>query len=284
MSEVGNLIDSAAIYAEYVGGLGDAILRMYFSGQSWYGRLETLTEREHAVVTLMSHSPYLKEVFLWHPKRKRIHVLDLGFTTTFHPWENREWRVEHDLPPEAPCPPYTPSDTLTFYPSPSDRGMLRRIRKSPSRYIVLAAVAGKPEKSIPPVLREEIAWVTTMFGFRIVVVGRSSYFRPEDLSWSRKPSRKDFVDAVDRLTVPGMMRLVKGAAGIVSADTSVLHAAWQEHKPVFLLYNRWTAENLVPRGPVGYMQGIDRGETDHMEFSNYTNDRLRRWLSNRVEV
>jgi len=275
------LIESAGVYAEYVGGLGDAILRMYFSGKAWYEQLETLSPRERGVVVLMSHSPYLKEVFRWHPKRKRIHVLDLGFTTDFHPWENREWRLAHGLPEAAPCPPYAPSRTLTFYPSPSDKALLRRARRR-GPYIVLAAVAGKPEKTIPPHICEEIVWSTSLSGHRVITVGRSRYFRREDLVWSKNPRFRDLIETVDRLSVPGMMELVKGAAGVVSADTSVLHAAWQEHKPVFLLYNRWTAENLVPRGPVGYMQGIDRGETDHMEFSNYTNDRLRRWLSNRI--
>jgi hypothetical protein len=269
------LIASAFSYQEYVGGLGDAILRMYFSGEVWYKLLERLPPKEHAVITLMCHNPYLAEVWQWHPKRKQIHVVDLGFTTPFHPWENKEWRVANGLPPEAPCPPHAPAATMEFYPSISDWKLLTPLMSN-EPYIVLAATAGGAGKSFPDEVRRSVISAITKARFKCLVVGRSMYLKREGRDRDAEPAF-GVIDAVDKLSVPGMIEAVKGAAGVVSADTSVLHAAWQEHRPVFLLYNQWTAENLVPRGPGGYMQGIDRPDTDHMQFSEYTNERFSNW-------
>jgi hypothetical protein len=263
--DIPQIIASAKIYAEYVGGLGDSILRMYFAGKSWHEPLLDLKDDEHAVISFMSHSPYISEIFNWHPKRKNIYVLDLGFNTTFHPWENSAWRLKHGLPENAPCPPYTPSETLEFFPSSDDRVFMKRLGLRP--YIVLASTAGRPEKTIPYSLRRSVVVEAIRQKFQIVVVGRSHYF--EDGRSNDVPEWNGVVNAIDILSVPGTAELVKRAAGIISADTSVLHMAWQEKRPVFLLYNKWTKDNLVSRGPVGYMQGIDRENTDHMEFSEF---------------
>lgn len=272
------LISRASIYAEYVGGLGDAILRMYFSGKEWYGPLEKIGPNSYAVVSLMCHNLHLAEVFKWHPKKDRIHVFDFGFTTPFHPWENAEWRVAHGLPMETLCPPNAPSESLTFYPSPEDLLVLSELKSKP--YIIMAATAGTPDKTIPELLREAAARRAVERGFQVVVVGRSIYLKREGRARELEAS-DGILDATDRLSVPGMIEAVKVAAGVISSDTSVLHAAWQQHRPVFLLYNRWCLKNLVSRGPVGYMQGIDRPDTDHMEFSAFTLGRLDKWLERR---
>jgi Glycosyltransferase family 9 (heptosyltransferase) len=268
------LVANAPILAEYVGGLGDCVLRMYQSGEQWYGAMERLSGRNYAVVVLMCHNPYLAEVWHWHPKAERIHVIDFGFNQSFHPWENPAWRFEHGLQREAPCPPSCLSETLRFYPSPEDEPVLSEIKKKP--YIIMAATAGDPAKTIPLDLRETLAAGALTAGFNVVVVGRSRYFRGERTQ--DVTSAGGIINAVDRLSVPGVAEAVKGAAGVISADSAVLHMAWHEHRPVFLLYNHATVEKLIPLGPVGYMQGIDRADTDHMEFANFDQSRLIRWL------
>jgi hypothetical protein len=278
--EVRRLIETADIYGEGCGGLGDVLLRLYFSGESWYTPLASLPPGSHAVFAFMCHNPYAAEIFQWHPARKRINVIDLGFTTSFHPWENREWRVEHGLLPEAPCPPHAPAKTLQFYPSPADLKFLKKV-KDGGKYIVLAATAGDPRKSIPNETRGGIVRGVIERGFQCLVVGRSMYLYREGNSVEGIDLAPGVVNGIDQLSVPGMIEVVKGASGVISSDTSVLHAAWHEHRPVFLLYNQWTLENMIPRGPVGYMQGIDRPDTDHMVFSAYTQERLVRWLAAR---
>jgi hypothetical protein len=277
--DIRRLIETADIYFEGCGGLGDLLLRLYFSGESAYTPLASLPRGSHAVFALMCHNPYAAEIWRWHPARKRIHVVDLGFTTSFHPWENRDWRVAHGLPPESPCPPHAPAETLQFWPSPADEKFLREVR-SGGPYIVVAATAGDPVKSIPDPARPSIVRSIVESGRRCVVVGRSMYIYREGRTVETE-TPMGVVNAVDRLSVPGTLELVKGAVGVVSADTSILHVAWHEHRPVFLLYNAWTLENMIPNGPVGYMQGIDRPDTDHMEFSAYTEERFRRWLDAR---
>jgi ADP-heptose:LPS heptosyltransferase len=276
---VEELIATADIYGEGVGGLGDLLLRFYFTGEAWYSPLASLPRGSHAVFALMCHNPYAAEIFKWHPARKQIHVIDLGFTTPFHPWENRDWRVAQGLPPEAPCPPHAPAQTLQFYPSPADLRFIEKV-KSGGRYVVMAATAGDPKKSIPDEIRASVMAETANQGAQCVVVGRGMYLNREGRS-SEIPATPGVVSAIDQLSVPGTIELVKGAAGVVSSDTSVLHAAWQEHRPVFLLYNQWTLETLIPHGPVGYMQGIDRKDTDHMTFGAYTEGRYRKWLEAR---
>jgi Glycosyltransferase family 9 (heptosyltransferase) len=276
-NNVRSLIVGAPLVLELVGGLGDAILRMYFSGDAWYGPLERLPPRDYAVVVLMCHNPYLAEVFQWHPNYHRIHVIDLGFTTPFHPWENPGWRFDHGLPKEAPCPPYMPAETLKFYPSPEDSKILAELRTK--KYIIMCASAGTKEKTIPAHPREVMAAAAVEAGYEVVIVGRSKYFfgeRKEDVL-----PRPGVTNLIDRLSVPGVAEAVKTAAGVISADTSVLHMAWQEQRPVFLLYNRWTLDNMIPRGPTGYMQGINRYDTDHMEFAAFNQDRFRKWIGAR---
>lgn len=279
LADIREDIRTAWVYMELVGGLGDAILRMYFSGGQWYKRLETMPPQARAVVALMCHNPYLAEVFQWHPRAAGIRVLDLGFTTSFHPWENADWRVAHGLPSAAPCPPHAPADTLAFYPSPEDRTVLDELSASP-RYLVMAATTGKPDKNIPQWTKEWIAKKAVEMGYRVLVVGRSRYLK-QDGREREIEAADGVIDATDRLSVPGMIEAVKLAHGVVSADTSVLHAAWHEHRPVFLLYNKHCLENYVSRGPVGYMQGINRPDTDHMLFSKFTPDRFVRWLEGR---
>lgn len=263
-------------YMEFVGGLGDAILRLYFSGQSWYGALDGLGPDERATVALMCHNSNLREVFEWHPKKDQIEVKDFGFNKGIHPWENSDWRVANGLPKDAPCPPYTPSKTLRFYPSPEDTELLDWLRGE--RFLVVGATAGTPDRTVPEKIRYDAARLALREGYRLVVVGRSRYFddgRTGDLDRLRS---EDIVDAVDWLSVPGMIEAVKLSSGVVAAHSATTLAAWCERRPVFLLYNDWTRRTLIPNGPVGYTVGIDRPDGDHMEFSEYTPDRFLRWL------
>lgn len=262
---------------EYVGGLGDAILRLYFSGKLWYGALEKMGDLDRAVVALMCHNSNLSEIFKWHPKRKHIGVLDFGFNMGFHPWENEDWRVARGLPAEAICPPHAPAETLTFYPSPEDKPLLDALRGK--KFIVMGATASTDERTIPEPIRHECAREAIKRGFEVLVVGRSRYFhqkRQNDI-----PMAPGVIDAVDRLSVPGTIEAIKLSAGAICAHSAVLHMAWSERKPVFLLYNEWMKKNLLPHGAVGYMQGINRDDTDHMEFSEYMPERIIAWVNQR---
>lgn len=271
------LIAGASVYGELLGGAGDALLRLYFTGKSWYNALFWMPPGEYAVFSLMCHNPYLFEIFAAHPCRYKIHLIDLGFTTPFHPWENKEWRVGNGLPPESPCPPHDPADSLQFFPLPEDTEVMESVL-SGGRFIIMSATAGAQEKNIPPHIQYAAADAAIESGFSVVVVGRSRY--KKDGAWNF-PKSKSVVDLTDKLSMPGTLELVKAASGVVTADTMILHASWKEGRPVFLLYNDWTKENLVSRGAVGYMHGINNPGTDHMTFSAYKQDLMRAWLKER---
>lgn len=262
------------LYMEFVGGLGDVILRMYFSGRLWYEALETMPEGERAKIVLMCHNPYLAEIFKWHPKKKQIDLFDFGFTTPFHPWENKEWRQARDLPDEAVCPPYSPSETMKFYPSPSDKELLKELRGE--RFIVLSATASTDDKSIPRQMGAELTKIALDKGFKVLVVGRRKYFH--DGRVNDVEIVPGVIDAVDNLTVPGTIEAIKLSKGVITAHSAALHMAWSENIPVFLIYNEFIKKVVVPCGPVGYMQGMNRKDTDHMEFSEYQKERAYKWL------
>jgi ADP-heptose:LPS heptosyltransferase len=265
------------LYMEFVGGLGDAIIRMYFSGRTWYGAIESLLENERARVVLMSHSPYLAEIFKWHPKRKQIDVNDLGFKTPFHPWENAKWRMEHGLAKEAVCPPHSPAETLKFYPSPSDQEILDELRGQ--KFVVLSATASSPQKTIPVQIRQEMATVAISMGFKVLVVGRRYYFK--DGRVNDIEVVPGVIDAVDNLTVPGTIEAIKLSRGVLTAHSAALHMAWCEKRPVFLLYDTMTGKLVLPAGAVGYMHGAKQLGTDHMYISDYKRDRFAKWMAAR---
>lgn len=259
---------------EFVGGLGDALMRMYFSGREWYGAIEKLPAGGRAEVVLMCHNPYLAEIFKWHPKRKQIDVKDFGFKTHFHPWENKEWRVAHGLSKESVCPPYAPADTLKFYPSPSDKEILDELHDQ--KFVMLSATASTPEKSIPAAMRQEMATAALSKGYKVLVVGRRYYFK--DGRTNDIEIVPGVIDAVDSLTVPGTIEAVKLSRGVLTAHSAALHMAWSEKRPVFLLYDEATGKSVLPCGPVGYMSGMNRHDTDHMEISAYTRGRFLKWM------
>lgn len=260
-------------YAEFMGGLGDMVLRMY----DWdlYSQFEQLGPGETGAVVLMVHNPYAWELFAWHPKRDQLMVFDYGFKTAYHPWENTQWRISRGIPPHSPHPSGGPQAALKFYPSPEAQVILDQLYAG-GPYVVFGATAGTPERSIPEPQREEIAEILLKAGHRIVVVGSSRYFKGER-RWDLRP-RPGIIDLTDKLTVPGMATAISHAAGVVTAHTCTLHLGWRMNRPVFLLYDRWHKETTLPLGPVGYMAGINQPTTDHMEFPEYRPERVTRWL------
>lgn len=260
-----------SVYMEFMGGLGDVILRMHQTGG--YVQLDQMKPGESAVVVIMSHNPYVRELFEWHPSCEVTWVYDLGFTTPFHPWENMSWRIRHGLPQSQPMLLPPPKAPVNYYPSPDDLKLIEPLSKSP--YVVISVSAGEENRTIPGPVRESIAdWVIGS-GFRLVVVGRSKYRRDRNLDIRQRPN---VVDTTDLLSVPGVAELIRRSAAVVSSHTSVFHIAIEMNKPTMLLYPDFVRERYVTKGPVGYMKGIDRAGNDHMEFKDYTQKRMAKWI------
>ena len=264
---------------ELVGGLGDCGPPDVLQRRGVVRAAgETLAANSTAVVSLMCHNPYLAEVFQWHPKADRIHVLDFGFTTPFHPWENAEWRIEHGLPEGSPVPALCPLKSLRFYPSPEDEAVLSELEAKP--YIILAATAGPAGQDDPTGNSRDPGGRS----YRVRVQrGRG---RPESVFpsasgpvTSRRPPGSS--NLVDRLSVPGVAQAVKRAAGVMSADSAVLHMAWQEHRPVFLLYNHWTSRTLSRTARSATCRESTGPTPTTWSSPSSTRIRLARWLAAR---
>jgi hypothetical protein len=253
-------------YAEYMGGLGDVILRLNTS--PWYASLENLSPGEEAAVVLMCHNTGASGLWKWHPNRDRIHVFDFGMSHDFHPWENAEWRHVNGLPIESPCPPPY-NGPVRFYPSPEDLPHLNGLRDG-GPYAIVAPIAGSSERTIPPELQSGILAGLMEHGIRPVFVGLSRYGRP-----IQSPGA---VDLIDRLSAPGTIEAIRGASLVVTAHSSTLHMAWFEKRPVFLLYPEWVRQVWEKHGPVGYFFGAEFPTTDHMEFRFYSRERLDRLI------
>jgi hypothetical protein len=257
-------------YTELMGGLGDALLRAY-SHEHCYQSLSRLTEHQKAAVVLMCHNPGLVELFKWHPMTLsgQLSVFDLGFRTPFHPWENPEWRLRNGLPLQSPCPMGGPVRPLEIFPSLLDSTVLQSIGK---RYLLIHPSSGDGTRDVPAPVCRRIVEKCRASGFSVFEIGHSKYIHNQS-----EPLGAESL--VDKLTVPGMMLAVRGAAGVITSHTSVTHVAWGEHRPVFLLYTQFVRDLYVSRGAVGHMAGIARLDNDHMLISEFSEERLEKWLA-----
>jgi glycosyltransferase involved in cell wall biosynthesis len=264
-------------YLEYGGGLGDVLAQLFHRGS--YNVLQDLRPGEKAKVALITHNPFAKELFAWHPKRSQIEVVDCGY------WHGTEadaaGRKKLGLPASGALnrlPPQPTPETLEFYPSPEDQAVLTEVlgtgQKEPEEtnglklVIVLALAAGLPERTIPDSLAREIMRRLAP-GFRLVITGRSydRHGRSELRKWPQ--AEGDIVDVVDRLSVPGTCALVQASAGLVTCHSALNLLGWHLRKPQLLLYPRSAWERHI-RVPDQWAFGIGYPETVHAAFEDCT--------------
>lgn len=214
-------------YFEFGGGLGDVIHQMYDRG--YYNHLLT----QHAAdVALISHNPFVHEILAWHPNLDKLRVRSLGY------WDMKDDamnRKKYGIPGGREWMPDHAAKNVTVFPSPDDEenleGFRGRIKERP--YIVVAASAGEPDRTIPlAILREAIRPLREM-GMAIVITGRT---------YERNGRREDYAGCledqclIDILSVPGTLRLLEGAAGLVTCHSALNIAGWHLRIPQLLLY------------------------------------------------
>lgn len=265
---------------EFGGGLGDVLRQLYFRGT--YNVLRDMEPDATADVFLITHNPFAKELFAWHPNRDRITVHDLGY---WSPAQDAEMRARHGMPAPGMNFRYGERDSeLTFYPSPDDLAVLEPLLGT--RYLVVAPSAGTPDRFIPRDLLVDslLPTLRAACDLQLVMIGRS-YERPlddrsdwrQEYEWADQPG---IVNAVDRLSVPGTAMLIQNAAGVVTAHSSPCLLAWIENKPEFLLYPRTVLDAHAPDGlPDDWLFGLHRRNTVATTFDGYTADHVRRFVS-----
>lgn len=258
---------------EFGGGLGDTITMIYSSER--YVGLEALPPDEKALIVLMSHNPFTRELFLWHPNASRFEIKDLGF---WWPWEDEKNRALHKLPPAQKFE-YSPQKSVKFYPSPSDFKLLEQLHFP---YIVMASAAGGIERNIPGEIVEDMSSIICTegqkdYGFREVVVGRSyGYGKREEHTFI---PRGGIVNFMDELSVPGMIELIARSKGVICCHSAVCLIAWYLKKPVYLLYPKEVQEREFDnRAPHQYTIGKDFPTTMHTQFANYKKEDVKVFL------
>lgn len=260
---------------EYMGGLGDVVLRL--RSTPWYADLDRLPPGEKVAVVLMCHNPGAPDLWRSHPKAGQLIVFDLGMALqpepNIYPWENEIWRASCGLPERSPFPSPHDGSGVRFYPSPIDLAYLDSV---PPMTAVFSPVAGTSERTFPELLQISIIDSLLERGLRPLLVGHGKYGRPV------RHRTSECIDLFGKLSVPGVAEAIRRSAVIVTAHSATLHIAWAIDRPVVLAYPKWVADVFDKHGSVGYFFGANRTNTYHSEFSRFSiecfRDRLKRVL------
>jgi hypothetical protein len=260
-------IPAGHYYVEFGGGLGDIFQQIYGHGE--YAALERLCPSETVTVALVTHNPYVQELFAHHPTRSQLDVRPLGYWLPEDDVENRRRLTLPDQDTRQARRVPRRGGAVTFYPSAADEELLasiaRRAADQRRPLVVFSLSAGEPYKSIPRLLIPRLVNAVASAGCLPVFVGRT-YERNcrEEL---KGPWLALGVDAIDRLSVPGTARLVQQAAGVVACHSSINMLAWMERRPQLLLYPRSLYDTFI--GPrTQWAVGIDYPETVHGLFDD----------------
>jgi hypothetical protein len=272
-------VDPASRYLEFYGGLGDIFNHIHWL--PCYGALDDVGD-EPVTIVVSSHNPYAHELFHHHPRSDQFTIINLGFCADLNTDPKRAalgFRM-------GGCEHKWPLRGVKFFAAPADEWIAAGAKKR-SPYIVFAAAASDMPRTVPDPVVQDACRRAAKRGFMVAVVGRN--YKHDYYDWTMNIERKEFVltgpnvvDLVDRLTVPGVARLVEGASGVFTAHSSVCHLAWHIGRPVFLLYDEFAKNKYLPKGPgdkyEGYMFGAGRPGNDHMWFPEYTSDRFEKFL------
>jgi len=279
---------SAHRYHEFWGGLGDILNHVYWL--PCYGALPSMKEGERAFITVSSHNPHAHELFLWHPKAAQITICNIGFHCSFQDPSSRDPLKL----PRGGCFHSLPGGPVEFYPHPSDGPAIDDARGL-GRYLIFACASAEQDKYVPQPIVDAAAARALAAGWSIVVLGRNYihhlYDFPRDTNSWRKEVRiapsGGVLDLVDRLTVPGVMKVIQGATGVFTAHSAVCMASYNMKKPTFVLYNEFAKKTYLPKPGEpwqGYFHGAGNPNCENAWFPEYTESRMDRWLAGLKEI
>jgi hypothetical protein len=265
------------ITIDLCGGLGDAFIKIHET--VGYELLETLKPEERASVRIISHNPFVREIFSWHPRRDQIDVYVANFF--FLDYENPALRRSAGVPeiPEQPLPSRQRAP-VKFYPSPGDFVVIEQ-ELPRGDFLAVAPTASGMEienRDLPPEIMDPSVAAAQTAGIPIVLLGRtySGPHPPKDRYF--RPVGPGIVDLTDRLSVPGTAEVVRRARALLSAHSCLLLLAWYARKPSFVTYPLRYAEADFrnPNSPFAF--GRDYPETVHMPFNGYSRRAFEKFL------
>lgn len=266
------------IEVETRGGLGDAFIT--FHETDAYQRICQMGPKDEAYVSIISHNPFVDEIFKWHPNRDRIKVVKSRFF--FHEYQNVEMRRNAglaDKPPPA-CPKRE-RKPIPFFSSPEDgKVLVSLLPKVP--YLAVAPTSSGMEvenRSLPPNLIETAFTSARFRKIPIVLLGRNYQgphaFKPGFTG----PTKDGVVDLIDKLSVPGTAQVIKRAGAVLSAHSALLLLSWYERRPTFVAYPPKYFHHDFSNPISPFVFGKDYPTTEHMLFKDYSMGRFDKFLA-----
>lgn len=255
-------------------GLGDGLI--YLHESIAYEVIEQLGPDDRARVTIISHNPFVDEIFLWHPKAKQIEIVKSKFF--FLNFEDSKTRISAGVS-EQPPRLYDRRERLPirFYPSPVDIDVIAKtLPKEP--FLAIAPTASGMEienRNIPESIVDRIVSLSRSKGIATVFLGRT-YQGPHPRK--EAPSRPGkTIDLTDRLSIPGTAEVIKRSRATVCAHSALLLLSWYERKPNFAMYpTKYKNVDFDNPSPFGF--GKDYPETVRMLFGDFSDSKFEAFL------
>ena len=223
-------------YVEFGGGLGDVFNQIYFADD--YCALSRIPDGKRVCVGLVTHNPYVRELFDNHPNRCKIDLREFGY---WRPDRDAEKRAELGIP-EFLATIVVPRSKVEFYPTAADYEACseeihdsRPVGARASPYVVVAMCAGQSERNLPVESATRLARIAGECGHVVMQVGRN-YQRT---GRSSEPCLDPSVvhrSLIDRLTVPGTAHLLSKAKALITAHSALSILAWHMRIPQIVLY------------------------------------------------
>jgi hypothetical protein len=248
-------------HIEYSGGLGDIFNAIYWG--EGYRTLGAMHPQDTAHISLITHNPFADELFKWHPKRTQMEVRRFEY---WHPKDDIDHREMNGIQPPTLLSVVKKRD-VEFYPSPAEASRLDVIVPVHIPYVVVSAVAGDAERTIPKDIVEDLC-ARVAGRCDVMLVGRE-YARNgrKEYRLADIPRCQGF-DCVNVFSVPGVAQLLQDAAGLVTCHSALNLLGWHMNIPQLLLYPDSVFERHI-KCPDQWAFGIGRPKTKHCTFARY---------------
>ncbi len=239
----------------YGGGLGDIINQIFRNGT--YNSLNDLKPEDTCEVILITHNPFAKELFEFHPKAKQLDIKIPGY---WAPDSNIQMYQKHGLSLIPDNLPVHNERMPVFYERPEERNLLLVKRETERKSIVISAGAGEVERNIPDHILLDIADYLWGKNVELNIVGKN-YERPQVGGGKRGepfpyPERSYIHNLIDRLSIPATLNLVKQSNAVISCHSSVCLMAWNIRRPNLI---------FLPKS-LGNKHGIAQGQINEWTF------------------
>lgn len=202
----------------YDGGLGDTLIRMFQSNS--HARLNNLQPEDTCSIHIVSHNPFVHELFEWHPKRNQLKIFN-------HPWrpvvKNEDIKILNDIPEEKHPP--DSDDEIMMWCSPEELELISNLDEP---YVVISAISGSANRDITIENLKQIVPYVQSKGYKVIVVGRS-YQRANPLNQGTEnifDFNDKIINLIDKLSVPATLMLLVGAKAVIAAHSSICLGNW----------------------------------------------------------